>query len=699
MRTPAAGPLVEDATHQSPAFFSSLADFAEDRQRPKSPLKPIPYTFPKAGSDTAGKHRFSVCHDYGGGYSERDDKRGYTFHWWHLLDSFVYFAHHRLSPPPRAWTRAAHRHGVKMLGTFIFEGDEGAQDLLKLLGHSNEGGVPRFTAASLSTASLSYADSLIDMCVEQSFEGWLINVEVPFVVGHETEQMQVMVLWLQYLKKQARSRIGPQSVIMWYDAVNLLGVEWQNELNEYTLPFFKVADLIFLNYWWREKEIEDTTTQVAEKSSMIEMDQVYFGLDVWGRGQFGGGGFDSWIALDLLDRVTKSSLHKVSAGSSPNAVYSVALFAPGWTVESLGHDLTNPKGYSEWFADDAHLWIGTPRLPDAPTPLAPVGKREETALVAPAAIDNANRTAQLTSLASALDTSLDQSFKPLSNYARDQNRPPSDLNGSFWTCFSRGSGFGFFIDGKKKATWDKGWTDLNMTFPFPCLAIPSTQEAIKTDLVEDEAWFGSCALNIESTRSETIQVPISATDIPLSKVHGARIKFMWKESSSPLQAELGLFATDAHGPLRLGDLKSSEGAEGWHAVSAQIESDVDTRITSCGVEVPGGSRILVGSISILAGDGSIAVTPSITGVQWASSGERIEWQIDGANPSDDCWTPALLALMYIVWYTRDGEEPELLGATSDEFFALKRSDFPDTTGRVGVQAIAIDGTLGPMALG
>ncbi|SCZ98447.1 BZ3500_MvSof-1268-A1-R1_Chr7-1g09141 [Microbotryum saponariae] len=694
MRTPAAGPLVGDVTQQSPAFFSSLADFAENRRRPKSQLKTIPYSFPKVGSDTAGKHRFSVCHDYGGGYSEHDDKRGYTFTWWHLIDSFIYFAHHRVSPPPRAWIQAAHRHGVKMLGTFIFEGDGGPQDLLKLLEHSNEDGVPRLTAASLS-----YADRLIDMCVEHSFEGWLINVEVPFVEGQEAEQMKAMLLWLRYLKDEARRRIGPASAIMWYDAANLLGVAWQNELNDYTLPFANVADSIFLNYWWREKEIEDTTTKVAEKSSMIEMDQVYFGLDVWGRGQFGGGGFASWIALDLLDRVTKSSLHKVSAGTSPNAAYSVAIFAPGWTVESLGHDLTNPKGYSEWFADEAHLWIGTSRLPDAPTPLAPVGKREETASVAPAAIDNANRTAQLTCLASALSTSLlDQISKPLSNYARDQNRPPPNLNGSFWTCFSRGSGHGFFIDGKKKAAWDKGWTDLNMTFPFPCLAIPSTQEGIKTDLVEDEAWFGSCALSIESTRSETIQVPISATDIPLFKVHGARMKFIWKESSA-LQAELGLFATDAHGPLRLGDLKSSEEAGGWHAVSAQIESDVDTRVTSCGVEVPGGSRILVGSISILADDGLIAVTPSITGVRWASSGERIEWQIDGADPSDDCATPALPALMYTVWYTRNGEEPKLLGATSDELFALSRSDFPETTGRVGVRAIASDGTLGPLALG
>lgn len=61
------------------------------------------------------------------------DRELYTLRHWELVDIFVYFSHHRITIPPPCWTNAAHRNGVKVLGTFITEWDDGLRDTLHLL--------------------------------------------------------------------------------------------------------------------------------------------------------------------------------------------------------------------------------------------------------------------------------------------------------------------------------------------------------------------------------------------------------------------------------------------------------------------------------------------------------------------------------------------------------------------------------------
>lgn len=52
----------------------------------------------------------------------------YRFNHWNSTDIFIYFSHHRLTIPPPSYTNIAHQNGVKSLGTFITEGDEGLID-------------------------------------------------------------------------------------------------------------------------------------------------------------------------------------------------------------------------------------------------------------------------------------------------------------------------------------------------------------------------------------------------------------------------------------------------------------------------------------------------------------------------------------------------------------------------------------------
>ncbi|RLN06103.1 hypothetical protein BBO99_00009251 [Phytophthora kernoviae] len=86
------------------------------------------------------RSKLLVCHDMKGGYQEDRFKQGcddfdaYRFYQWDLVDIFVYFGHALVCPPPVGWVTAGHRHGTRVLGTFLTEGDQGAvqcQELFK----------------------------------------------------------------------------------------------------------------------------------------------------------------------------------------------------------------------------------------------------------------------------------------------------------------------------------------------------------------------------------------------------------------------------------------------------------------------------------------------------------------------------------------------------------------------------------------
>ena len=49
----------------------------------------------------------------------------YAFAHWQYIDIFVYFGHALCVVPPPGWVAAAHRHGVRVLGTLLVEGEAG----------------------------------------------------------------------------------------------------------------------------------------------------------------------------------------------------------------------------------------------------------------------------------------------------------------------------------------------------------------------------------------------------------------------------------------------------------------------------------------------------------------------------------------------------------------------------------------------
>ncbi|KAK2442160.1 cytosolic endo-beta-N-acetylglucosaminidase [Trifolium repens] len=254
-----------------------------------------------SSSSLPNRRRLLVCHDMAGGYS--DDKwiqggtnpNAYAIWHWHLIDVFVYFSHSLVTIPPPSWINTAHRHGVKVLGTFITEWDEGKANCDILL--------------STKESAQMYAERLAELAVHLGFDGWLINMEVKLDPGQITNLKE----FVNHLSLTMHSSM-PGSLVIWYDSVTIDGkLNWQDQLNEYNKPFFDICDGIFVNYTWKEDYPRLSAAVAGDRKF-----DVYMGIDVFGRNTYGGGQWNANVALDLLRK------NDVSA----------AIFAPGWVYET-----------------------------------------------------------------------------------------------------------------------------------------------------------------------------------------------------------------------------------------------------------------------------------------------------------------------------------------------------------------------------
>uniref|UniRef100_T2M8M3 Cytosolic endo-beta-N-acetylglucosaminidase n=1 Tax=Hydra vulgaris TaxID=6087 RepID=T2M8M3_HYDVU len=265
-----------------------------------------------------------VCHDMKGGYIEDRFIQGfgsdkcYRFQDWNYIDSFCYFSHNLVTIPPPCWTNAAHIHGVKSLGTFITEWQDGARACASIF--SDISSVKRF------------AKILVEIACYYNFDGWLINIENDIIPS----QVENLKKFIQILTKHLHDRI-PDSEVIWYDSVLSTGqLKWQNKLCSENKVFFDLCDGIFLNYNWSIYDLQHSLFTSGEARKL----DVYVGVDVFGRGCFGGGGWNSCKAMQVIRE------KKLSA----------AIFAPGWVMENHGEEEFTKNNKKFWELLAAYLY-------------------------------------------------------------------------------------------------------------------------------------------------------------------------------------------------------------------------------------------------------------------------------------------------------------------------------------------------------
>ncbi|CAK0782655.1 hypothetical protein CVIRNUC_005853 [Coccomyxa viridis] len=270
-----------------------------------------------------------VCHDMAGGYHEDAWAQGcdcidpfYISHW-HLIDTFVYFSHSLVTIPPPGWIDSAHLHSVQVLGTLITEWDEGRAKCEAIL----ESGATAQQAARQLAAIAAYF----------GFDGWLINIENQL----DTALMPRLLIFIRTLREAMRG-VCSRSQVIWYDAVTTKGhLKWQNTLNALNMPFFEASDALFVNYAWKAETPGAAAAGAGERRT-----NVYMGIDVFGRGTYGGGQLNTHVA----------------AAAASREGLSVALFAPAWVYEGEGN------ARSAWRQLDQEFWDSLAAVLPAPKP-------------------------------------------------------------------------------------------------------------------------------------------------------------------------------------------------------------------------------------------------------------------------------------------------------------------------------------------
>ncbi|KXN88355.1 Cytosolic endo-beta-N-acetylglucosaminidase [Leucoagaricus sp. SymC.cos] len=606
-------------------YFTSLQGLDDYRakklsDRPSS-NRTTPWT-PRKTSAQGTKGKLLVCHDYKGGYVENPQGLSYTFNYWSLCDTFVYFSHNRVTIPPPGWVNAAHRQGVKMLGVLVFEGGAEAECLRLIVGqlpHSSTGtAVQSFTPSTLPI-SPHYAIALAELAAERGFDGYLLNFECYLQGG--LEQARALAAWIDLLESELVKRVGAHAEVSWYDSVIFNGsLSWQNRLNSWNLPFFIPSTSFFSNYSWPPDFIEQTTAYFLSVNSNVlglatetkpkSLQDVYMGVDVWGRGSYGGGGFGSYKAI--------THVAPLSLG------LSVALFAQAWTWET---QQDNPGwNWDQWWQYERDLWVGNPD-PNAVMPVPPNWGDSEGP------------------------------YKPLSSFFVHLP-PPDPLDVPFHTTFCPGVGMTWFVEGSPVYQFASGWMDVDkqtamgdLLWPAPALKSEGDSAGTLPDVAVSanmaDSWNSGSSIKLDfsgkaapNTGSRSFYVPVQTLSITTQKSYTASVIYKATQSTGDLDLrDVSLSvrprnttttSTTAEVKLTPQSVKSTAISNNWTKVTIQftitdtppsnisVDSEIGLIISTISNDttVPFSLTLLLGQLNVY-GTPSSTIDPNFPRVLWA----------------------------------------------------------------------------------
>jgi hypothetical protein len=195
------------------------------------------------------------------------------------------------------------------------------------------------------------ARALARLARARGFDGWLLNVEVPLTRGQARRALELTRLLRSELEATAAEGAGGNNntttttggsggaFVVWYDAACFPDgrLEWQNALTSRNAPFLDAAGLLFTNYKWgrraparsaalaRARGAAPFSSSPPPSSAALAASanprRVLMGVDVYGRGAYGGGGHATGVAM----------------AAARAAGVGAAIFAPGWTWEHGSH--------------------------------------------------------------------------------------------------------------------------------------------------------------------------------------------------------------------------------------------------------------------------------------------------------------------------------------------------------------------------
>ncbi len=369
-----------------------------------------------------------------------------TFSYWQYIDKLVYWGGSSgegiIVPPSADVINSAHKNGVPVLGTIFFPTTEhgGKAEWVEQFLYKDENG------------NFPMIDKLIEVCEVLGFDGWFINQETGltikennFIDQSETVQegakitkthAELMQEFIREFNKKSDYEI------MWYDSLTKDGeMDWQNALTEKNDYFLidadkeKVADSMFLNFWW-------TTNRLSEQELLIESNLRAITLGI--------NPYSLYAGIDIQANGTNTQIRWGLLTDDNNIPYtSLGIYCPSWTFFSSNN-------VDEFMSKENRLWVnelGDPR----------------------ANIEDAG-------------------FIGMSTYAVENtviNSIP------FTTNFNIGNGYNFFVNGEKVSSMD--WNNRSLADVMPTYRWIIDNEgdnSLKASIDYSKAYYGGNSIKL-----------------------------------------------------------------------------------------------------------------------------------------------------------------------------------------------------------
>lgn len=261
----------------------------------------------RAGADPATQRNpnlpaetqmLTLAGDYGNAFFESHpytmEFSQYLFNYWQYTDAYAswhgmptegvpekyydptaewtqkWFEFGAMNLPNSGYTNAAHRNGVRSLGTVFFsDNDRGAQSYSELLVRDKDGGFPA-------------ARKLAEVARYYGFDGYFFNQEQSRVAPEDVDD------YMDFLAALRAEGL----YVQWYDSVDAKTGDrlYENEFTQRNAPFIQnadrgpLADSIFLNYWWNHQKLTDSAAY-AKSLGVNPRTQVFAGVEA-GQYQF-----------------------------------------------------------------------------------------------------------------------------------------------------------------------------------------------------------------------------------------------------------------------------------------------------------------------------------------------------------------------------------------------------------------------------
>lgn len=359
------------------------------------------------------------------------------------------------------------------------------------------------------------------------------------------------------------------------------------------------------------------------------------GVDVWGRGCHGGGGLNCFKAIEH----TKSDIARPEL--------SVALFGPAWTWETKEEE--PGKFWKAWWADEQQFWVGPDGVLESPSPVDPFIK---PALDEPPA---ENSSAPIGDQPADNPICIHGPFRSISSFFH--RRPIYLEEQPFYTTFSPGVGYSWFVEGGRMLSLPDGWTDVDKQtamgdwlWPTPTfLTQRNTWEtnphAVKSAVHFEDAWLGgsSLCINLSPAAFSDVQscfpssspaVPnkwicISVLSLSLQQLRTYKVRLITKlTTAAPLN--MSPVILDHSGPMTGMKIEAVEQlGNGWSLVSASFFTaarglDADPCVLGLRVDMTAGRtladevKIFIGLFSICDAAQNIAY-PVVTSLEWKAT--------------------------------------------------------------------------------